>query len=105
LIKIYRKESNVDKKSPYKVFVNNMELTTIMDGETKDYDFKAGAYKFKVVGAGFHSSEVSLELFDNQIIQLMCYPSYKDSSFSRFIYKYFFRGAGIYFKIDKDFYL
>lgn len=105
MIKIYRKTSNIDKNSPYKIFLNNMELGTIMDGEKKDYNLKANLYKIKITGAGFQSKELSIELADEQIIELVCYPTYKDTKFSRYLYKNLFNNEGIVLKVDKDFYL
>ena len=105
MIKIYRKSSPVDKNCPYKIFLNDMELGTIMDGEKKDFNLRSNSYKVKIVGGGFHSPEINVELADEQIIQLICYPAYKDTKFSKYIYKNVFGGDAIYLKVDKDFYL
>lgn len=105
MIKIYRKSSNVDKKCPYKIFLNDMELGDIMNGEKKDFNLRSNSYKVKIVGGGFHSHEINVELYDEQVIQLICYPVYKDTKFSKYIYKKLFGGEAIMLKIDKDFYL
>ena len=105
MLKIYRKEHDVDRLAPFKVFLNGMELCTMANGETKDYNLKAGTYKFKVTGGGFHSKELEVELFDDEIIQLVFYPAYKDNKMDKFMYKNVFGGEAIYLEVDKDFYL
>lgn len=105
MLKIYRKNSDVDRLAPFKVYLNSTELCTIANGETKDFNLKAGTYKFKINGGGFHSKELEVELYDDQIIQLVCYPAYQDNKASKFMFKNLFGGEAIYLEVDKDFYL
>lgn len=105
MLKILRKRSAIDSLCPFKIMLNGMELGTIMNGETKDFNLKSGKYKIKITGGIYHSPELEIELFDDQIIQLICYPAYNDSKLSKFMIKNIFGNEGIYLKVDKDFYL
>lgn len=105
MLKIYRKKNPIDSLCPFKIMLNGIELGKIMNGETKDFNLKSGKYKIKIVGGAYYSPEVEIELADDQIIQLICYPAYSDSKLSKFVMKNIFNNEGIYLKVDKDFYL
>lgn len=105
MLKVQRKHSDVDVNAPYTVYLNNMELCKLNDNEIKDFNLKSGKYKLKVLGGGFHSKELEFELSDGQLLQIACYPAYKNSKLNKMFYKHILNNEAIYIEIDKDIYL
>lgn len=71
IIKIQREKSFADKVRDYKIFMNNIKVGTISEGQTKEFYVKEGKHiiSTKIDWAG--SQEIELDLKENETVNLV----------------------------------
>ena len=105
MLRIKRLEKLVDSSIPFEIFLNDIKLGEIKNGEINLYDLKDGDFSVFIKCGDMISDTVKFSYDSHSTIELECFPKYGSSSFSKLIYKYLLGKKGICLNKVKDFYV
>lgn len=107
MIKISRIiDNNVDYNVTYEIYINNILLDKLENGECKSFRLKIGEnYKMFIKNKDIISNEVVFNMDSDQVIEFECGPMYKETFFSKFSQTKKYVNHRIKLEIAKDFHL
>lgn len=105
MLRIKRNSNITDNNIPFEMFLNDIKLGEIKDGETLLYDLKNGDYNLYIKCGDMISEKVVFSYDDHSTIELECYPLYKENKIIKKFYKYVMNNKGIALNKVKDFYV
>lgn len=105
MLTINREKSKLDERESYRIFINNIEMGLINNGEMKNFDLKNGSYKMQLKSSKFKSKVVEFSITSGSHIEFSCKPSWKNTAFSIFTHTFFKRNVGISLILKHDIYI
>lgn len=106
MIKISRLDKSIDYNIDYEIYIDGVNMGRIKSGEAKNFNLRIKkTYEIEIKSSEYTSQKIKFELYDNQIIELICYPIHKNNFMSTVIFKWILSGKGIKLLIDKNFYV
>ena len=107
MIKISRiVDNNIDYNITYEIYVNDILLEKLENGECKSFRLKIGEnYKMVIKNKDIISNEVVFNMDSDQVVEFECGPMYRKTLFSRFSKNKKYVNHSIKLVITKDFHL
>lgn len=107
MIKISRiVDNNVDYNVTYEIYINDILLDKLENGECKSFRLKIGEnYKMFIKNKDIISNEVVFNMDSDQVIEFECGPMYNETFFSRISKNKKYVNHRIKLAIAKDFHL
>jgi len=107
MIKISRiVDNNVDNNVTYEIYINNILLDKLENGECKSFRLKTGEnYKMVIKNKDKVSNEIIFNMDSDQVIEFECGPIYGKTFFSNFSKNKKYVNHRIKLVIAKDFHL
>ncbi|MDD4808552.1 MAG: hypothetical protein PHP12_00715 [Bacilli bacterium] len=107
MIKVTRTVDNkVDYDKIYDIYINDVLLDNLINGEAKSFPYKTGEdHKMVIKSSEMVSNEIVFSIEDNQTIEFECGPIYRETLFSKFSKDKRYTNKKLVLVINKDFHL